>query len=502
MKNNWKLLGSILLSLLLAATMTIMTNNNQNIFNSINTNAGKAKSIIDQEIVKVEKTPHKVYQLFNKGELVGILTDIDVLNDVFNQIYEERYSKDYPDSKVGLGVDSYLVEQLTYNYYADVDKQIVSYLRDNNLFAIEAYRIEFSNGEVCYVKNVEDFNLAREKYLLNFISPDSYELLKNKKLPPELTSFGKRDVSIQVMEQAQINKSLAPINKVLKNVEEIIQYLGYGYNSAIEEYVVKKYDTVEGIAYLNGLEVQNLISINPNVIKSSQQILEIGTKLNIAYFESPINVVTVQESLEQETVFPAAPKIIHDKQLSWGTQIVISKEKPGLKNVKYRTTYVNGRTAKTEELSSTIVQEPVDEVIRIGTAGFDGVILLPGTFRWPINSGFISCRWGCYYKHEGVDFQTKPDRYGPIIASASGYVVLSKCIIGSYGCYIKLSHENGFATLYGHLQKKSTIPVGTFVEKGTELGLIGMTGRTTGPHVHFEIQINGKRVDPCLYFKC
>ncbi|NLM50374.1 MAG: M23 family metallopeptidase, partial [Clostridiaceae bacterium] len=64
----------------------------------------------------------------------------------------------------------------------------------------------------------------------------------------------------------------------------------------------------------------------------------------------------------------------------------------------------------------------------------------------------------------------------------------------------KIDHGNGYVTAYGHLSKINT-SVGKTVEKGEVIGLLGNTGRSTGPHLHFEVIKNGKHVDPLSYLK-
>lgn len=67
------------------------------------------------------------------------------------------------------------------------------------------------------------------------------------------------------------------------------------------------------------------------------------------------------------------------------------------------------------------------------------------------------------------------------------------------GYYMIIDHNNGYTSYYGHMNKKGFYPVGTNVEKGEVIGQIGMTGKATGPHIHFFITKNGVRVNPIYY---
>jgi murein DD-endopeptidase MepM/ murein hydrolase activator NlpD len=98
--------------------------------------------------------------------------------------------------------------------------------------------------------------------------------------------------------------------------------------------------------------------------------------------------------------------------------------------------------------------------------------------------------------HTGVDLA---DRTGtPILAAADGVVSLSGRNPGGYGNYVVVVHSQGFATLYGHLQA-SMVQAGDVVIQGQQIATMGSTGLSTGPHVHFELRLNGQPKDPSLY---
>lgn len=118
-----------------------------------------------------------------------------------------------------------------------------------------------------------------------------------------------------------------------------------------------------------------------------------------------------------------------------------------------------------------------------------------GEFGYPI-SGYISQRYSEY--HRAMDIAAPKGR--PVKASDSGYVALVGRNDKSYGNYVILDHGNGFQTLYGHFDIVY-VKVGQSVGKGQTLGLCGSTGKSTGPHVHFEIILNGVKRNPALYLK-
>jgi len=102
---------------------------------------------------------------------------------------------------------------------------------------------------------------------------------------------------------------------------------------------------------------------------------------------------------------------------------------------------------------------------------------------------------GKHREHTGVDLRAK---YGdPVYASAPGKVIFTG-VAGGYGNLIKIAHAHGYTSYYGHLSKIYA-RMGAKVRRGTLIGRVGATGRVTGPHLHFEIRLNGKPLDPLQF---
>ena len=99
--------------------------------------------------------------------------------------------------------------------------------------------------------------------------------------------------------------------------------------------------------------------------------------------------------------------------------------------------------------------------------------------------------------HEGLDFSAEIGT--PIRAAADGIVSLAE-VSGGYGNMVKVDHGSGLETRYGHASKL-LVKVGERVVKGQEIALVGSTGRSTGPHLHYEIRLNGDALDPRQYLQ-
>ena len=122
----------------------------------------------------------------------------------------------------------------------------------------------------------------------------------------------------------------------------------------------------------------------------------------------------------------------------------------------------------------------------------------------PVTRGWIASRFGQRPDpftgqlsfHAGVDFST--GRAGADINTVAAGVVTWAGPRSNYGLMIEVNHGSGFTTRYAHAEKLF-VDVGDIVKKGQNIALVGSTGRSTGPHVHFEVYKNGRVVDPAAY---
>ncbi len=123
---------------------------------------------------------------------------------------------------------------------------------------------------------------------------------------------------------------------------------------------------------------------------------------------------------------------------------------------------------------------------------------------WPSYTTYITSDFGMrwhpvtkeYRLHTGTDIGASSGT--DIWAALSGTVTIST-YSSSYGNYVVINHGNGYSTLYAHMSKR-LVEKGDYVSTGDVIGLVGSTGWSTGPHLHFEIIANGEKVDPMTYF--
>lgn len=121
----------------------------------------------------------------------------------------------------------------------------------------------------------------------------------------------------------------------------------------------------------------------------------------------------------------------------------------------------------------------------------------------PVEKGWVSSRFGRRTDpftgqlgyHQGIDFSSEK---GSAIQAMAGGVVTWSAQKAGYGLLVEINHGNGYETRYAHADHL-LVEVGDIVKKGQTIGLVGSTGRSTGPHLHFEVFKNGRVVDPASY---
>lgn len=150
-----------------------------------------------------------------------------------------------------------------------------------------------------------------------------------------------------------------------------------------------------------------------------------------------------------------------------------------------------------------MVQELEEE--RRRRAAQDARVAASGSYIWPsASSVYVTSPFGTrwhpvyeYYRtHYGVDIGAS---YGTDIYAADGGVVTTSTYSSSYGNYVMIDHGNGNYTLYAHMSTR-LVAEGDIVLQGDVIGLVGSTGVSTGPHIHFEVYEGGTRIDPLQFF--
>lgn len=182
--------------------------------------------------------------------------------------------------------------------------------------------------------------------------------------------------------------------------------------------------------------------------------------------------------------------------------------------IVYEEKFVNGKRVDTgavvaaEFINNGKTYQAVRYTAPDGKTGYyepNGASLARGFLRYPVSFSRISSKFNLhrmhplYHKikaHKGVDFAAPTGT--PIHAAGSGKIEFIGWQHG-YGKVIKIKHEGGFETVYGHMSRfNNQLKRGSRVDMGDTIGYVGMTGAATGPHLHYEFHVNGKYTDPLV----
>lgn len=488
---------SLLLSIIIVCVFPLIFNDNINVAYGYNTN-----SIIEQTVQGYSKDNITYNKLYNNGKLVGVISDLDNFNNAISEEYK-KYEEEFPNTTLGLSDDVYLVPEEGHNIFENKDDEIVNYLIDNELLGIKTNAIEFSTSsgvyDIIYVNDVSDFEEARRLFLLNFISEDSYKKLSLGETITSPEDFESVDVNVSISETITYSESFTSPNNIYSSVDEIYEYLCYGRNTDRQYYTVEEGDTIAGVGSKNnGLTGTQVMLLNQDKIFSADQVITAGMVLNVTYFTSPITVTVTKERLAQEVIMPDAPSYVNDDSMYTDETAIEVEEETGLQNVLYKETWVNGVVQEGEVLSSKVIKNPIQGVIKVGTQIKPNVGT--GNYIWPVDNVYCTNGWYGYYNHRGIDLVNLYERYGPIYAADTGTV--ETAAYGSIdGYYVVINHNNGYKTHYGHMSR-ITVSVGDTVTRGDQIGNIGMTGVATGPHVHFHFIVNGTLTNACSIMNC
>lgn len=251
-------------------------------------------------------------------------------------------------------------------------------------------------------------------------------------------------------------------------------------------YTVEKGDCLSLIAEKHNMRTKALAELNQ--LEDMDEI-NIGDELVVTVPKPEISVwYKLQQAYEEEY----REEIQYIDNSSWyiGTEKVRQEGTTGRRSVVADIVYRDGSEVNREILEETILEASQPQIVERGTTTPPTYIkpLVGGSFSSPFGS-----RWG--RMHKGVDWSCS---VGTAVKASSGGVVASAGWVNGYGYCVTIRHPDGKKTLYAHLSK-ILVTSGESVKQGEKIALSGNTGNSTGPHLHFEIFVDGVQVNPLKY---
>ncbi len=414
------------------------------------------------------------YEYSYNGRALGIVSEQRDVLEILDLISEEL-SHEY-GSNISINADT----DITFRPVISIGKEIddadtvlkrFTYMGD---IQAQAYAIVV-DGEL--IATVESQKIAEE--VLQSIKDIYAKTGSGKKY--EEVSF-KEEVKIQPYDTtlAGISSKNATIKKIKSGRQQE------------STYEVKSGDTLYGICEKLGVTFNELMKMNPNI--SENTVLHIGDKF-VTQEEVPlltvrtVEVATFAEKVKYKTEYQKSSSYYE------GEKIVQRAGSNGKAKITARLVKENGKTVSRKDLNKEIIKQPVSKIVIKGTKKVPpkkGT----GQLQRPVAVGVYrgyGPRWG--RMHYGLDYAAST---GTPIHAADGGTVISAGWSGAYGMRIMIDHGGNIKTLYAHCSALY-VSAGQQVYKGQTIAAVGSTGRSTGPHCHFEVFVNGANVNPANY---
>ncbi len=264
-------------------------------------------------------------------------------------------------------------------------------------------------------------------------------------------------------------------------------YKGHTPQHSFETYVVKRGDAPSSIAAQFGITPETLLGGNPQ-LSNENSLLQPDMELIILPVDGVLHDVAAGDTLESIS-----------EQYGIAVDDIIAWESNNLE-FPYRL-YPDTQIMVPGAIRPVTFWSPpslasVSGGSREGS-GITPLVVGTGTFIYPVSSRNFTQRY--WYGHPAIDIALPEG--SAVFAADTGTVTYAGWNVYGYGNLIVVNHGNGFETFYAHLSAINVSP-GQIVYQGNVIGATGNTGRSSGPHVHFEIRTGGNPDDPCWYIGC
>ncbi len=348
--------------------------------------------------------------------------------------------------------------------------------------------------------------------VMSLASVKTHQLIVNGQV---VANFKTDEEANQVLDQLKAKFSAADATKVKDiyfsedvNVElgyvDIMNFTAYDTVESTLDFIVKgtkeekKHVVAQGenywvIAQYYGISPSDLEKANPDI---KAETIQIGQEISLVVPTPIISVVTVEEAAYTDA-------IAFEVQYEESNSLYKGESKTKVNGVYGERAIVaevikeNGREIGRKILSENVVSEPQSKVVYKGTKN-PPPKMGSGALNYPGSRGVITSEfgvWRSYRRHTGIDIGLS---VGSSVKAADGGVVTYSGYSSSYGRYIIIDHGSNMTTLYAH-NSSLIVSKGDKVFQGQLIAYSGNTGNSTGPHLHFEVRINGVPKNPRNY---
>lgn len=456
--------------------------------------------------------PQEVYKVYLDGEVVGLIYSKEELENYIDE-EEDSIKEKYDVDKVYIPNNLDIVKEITYNEKVESSKVIYEKIKDRASFTIRGYKITIKGVE----EITEDATIKTDDIIINvldkqvfvdsvdntmgaFIDEESYQkFIEDKQEPIKDTGTLIEDVYLLndiIIKEANISIK----DQIFLTSEDLSKYLLFGTLDEQQKYIVQAGDTIETVSFNNKLSVGEFLIANEQ-FNSADNLLYAGQEVTLGIIKPAFKVVEEDHVVSEEvnhynTIYE------DDATLAMGTEIVKQQGEDGLNKVTRKIKKVNGDITNAVPVSQEVMKPMVTKIVVRGQKYISGVG--GGAWFWPTAKPYVisspfGWRWGKL--HAGLDI-SGTGRGSPIYAANNGVVEKAE-YNGINGNYIYINHNNGYMSVYAHLDSIRVVS-GQTVEAGQLIGTMGDSGFATGVHLHFSIYsgnpVSGTPLNPRMFY--
>lgn len=385
--------------------------------------------------------------------------------------------------------------------------QVTNSLLDNIPELAHLYTLSVDGVRVGAARSAQDLEQALSLVKAQYATPDT--------------------LSVQIESQVSLRYEYLPAETPVLTPQNLAELLLVQTPQCLP-YTVQEGDTLEDLLARFSMTQERLQALNPDIDLTASEVamglewdetspnaqldaedfaeifasefgtpLEVGLVLTVEQLCPRLVVSTVEEQRFTRAVLPTV-ETQPDDTMYKGEQRIVQPGQAGEEEVLARVVKRCGVTVASTDLTSVVTTQAVPLTVGTGTQPMPE--LPEGMFLWPVR-GHLTSDFGYRFIfgetnfHRGVDLAAPA---GTAISAAAGGVVTYAGVKGTYGNLVVVSHGNGFVTYYAHCSK-ILVEAGESVTQGQPLAAVGSTGRSTGPHLHFEVRYQNTPIDPFLY---
>ncbi len=454
----------------------------------------KTKVMVNGEVVALAKNEEAAKEAYKVARLAynkdGVkLLDVDVTYALVDKEKDEKAIKGKKllrDEKL----EAVILE--SFAAYGQQDKTVAYTIRIDDYTAT----VEKMSDIVAVLEDAQGKYDENDRFQVGLTLPETrnvtmYEVEVTEKEAKKQSEEQKEDVTndgvkyVGFSEKIQVTETYVSKDQISSKETTYGELTAQNMEPAI--YVVQPGDSLSGIAAKYDMSVEDVKALNPGI--ESDDNIYYDDRLTVSVPSAAVEILVQKQETYKEDYY-ADVVYEDDGDMYIGESEVIQEGQSGTHTVTDLVTYKGETEYTREQLQETVHVAAIAQIVRRGTKS-KPTYMYPCT-NWPITSRF-GYRWGRL--HAGTDVGVPTGT--TVRASRAGQVTVAGWL-GGYGNCVMIDHGDGVVTVYGHLSEV-TVSVGEYVDQGERVALSGNTGRSTGPHLHFEIRINGSPVDPEPY---